>query len=67
MESNTELSAIFKELNLENQANLLRRAQVSRAAENAIRKVAGGQYSPVFEPDYLVVRGRILNTREEFR
>jgi hypothetical protein len=67
MKGNKELSAIFKELSVENQTSLLRRAQVSLAAENAVRKLMGGQCGPVLEPDYLVARGRVLNTREEFR
>jgi Glu-tRNA(Gln) amidotransferase subunit E-like FAD-binding protein len=66
MESNKELSAIFKELNLENRANLLRCAQVSRTAENAVRKVVDGQKTSGFETEYLVAQGRTMNTREEF-
>jgi hypothetical protein len=53
MKSKKELSAIFKELSVENQANLLRCAQVSRTAENAVRKFMDGQRDPAFEPDYL--------------
>jgi hypothetical protein len=67
MESNTELSAIFKELSLENQANLLRRAQLSRASENAVRKKGeDGQKASGFESEYLVAQIQGVNKQERY-
>jgi hypothetical protein len=64
MDDNQELSAIFEELSLENQALLLRCVQLFRRAENTVKDAVYDQSDPISDSEYIASGMERLNVCE---